>query len=138
MVYQYDRYPGMVTDAYVPDRLIGGHYPLETDTVTIAAGAILYRGSLLGQVTATGFYVLATSAASDGSQLPANWVVLGENIDTSATGFNAATAAPVYLSGDFDAAAMTFGAGITAAVAKAALRDANIYIKTLPVLGDVV
>jgi hypothetical protein len=191
-----------VNSVYVPDQLIAGNFPLVTDTVTLAAGLSLTRGTLIGQQNgaatfartstdtgnftcsaitvnadakpgiysivftgATSFEVFdpngaalpagatgtayteelgftltaggtaavageASLTATDGSQSPGTWAVLAEDTNTSSTGTNAATSCPVYLAGEFDANYMTFGAGLTAVVAKQILRDSNIYIKT--------
>jgi hypothetical protein len=119
--------PLYTSEVYVPDRLIAGDYPLVTDTVTIPAGEVLTRGSLLGMVTATGDYVLATSAATDGSQNPL--AILADNVNTSATGTNAPTLAPVYLSGEFNVNGMTLGAGFTYPAIKAPLRSIGLYLK---------
>lgn len=82
---------------------------------------------------AAGTWVKATSSATDGSQMPRNWAVLASDIDTSATGYNANTAnVAIYLAGEFDSTQMTFGAGLTAAIVKEALREIQspIYLKT--------
>jgi hypothetical protein len=207
--------PTLVNSVYVPDQLIAGNFPLVTDTVTLAAGLSLTRGTLIGQqngaatfartstdtgnftcsaitvnadakpgiysivftgatsfevfdpngaalpagATGTAYteelgftltaggtaavagdtatltvagsnFVEASLTATDGSQSPGTWAVLAEDTNTSSTGTNAATSCPVYLAGEFDANYMTFGAGLTAVVAKQILRDSNIYIKT--------
>ena len=63
MVYVLNPYlPSVAQDAYVPDRLIGGDKKLVTMTGTIAAGQILYRGTVLGRTT-TG---ATTGAAKSG------------------------------------------------------------------------
>ena len=52
MVYVLNPYlPSVAQDAYVPDRLIGGDKKLVTMTGMIAAGQILYRGTVLGRST---------------------------------------------------------------------------------------
>ena len=78
-----------------------------------------------------GYWVAATAAATDGSELAENWAILAEDTNTSSTGTNAATNAPVYVAGEFDPNYMTFGTGITAAGAKTALRQAgsSLFLK---------
>ncbi|MDD2794369.1 head decoration protein [Acidocella sp.] len=119
--------PSSANEIYVPDRLIAGVFPTVTDTVNIAAGQQLTRGALLGMVTASGNYILSLSAAADGSQNPV--AVLADNIDTTATGFNAVTPAPVYLTGEFNVNEMTLGTGFAYPAIKATLRPLSIFIK---------
>lgn len=78
--------------------------------VTVAAGS--------------GKYTLATAAATDGSAVPD--AVLVADVDATA-GDQAALA---YVAGVFNAAAMTFGAGLTAAGVADLLRTKDIYLKT--------
>ncbi len=122
--------PGMVSEIYQPDQLIAGRYPQVTDTVTITGAAKFVRGTLLGVITANGKYTIATSAANDGSQNPI--AILADTVDATA----ADVTGGIYLAGEFNTNAMTFGTGITAAAAKAALRDANIYLKAAVSAAD--
>lgn len=78
--------------------------------VTVAAGS--------------GKYVLATSAAIDGSQNPS--AILAE--DTNASGGDATTVA--YLKAVVDENACVFGAGMTPASARDALRDVGIFLQS--------
>lgn len=109
--------------SYSPDLLIAGDFPRVTDTVTIASGQNLVRGSVLGQITASGKYVLALSASADGSQTPV--AILADDVNATAGD----TLGGIFLTGEFDANAVTLGAGITAAAAKAALRAVSIFLK---------
>lgn len=113
-----------MSETLTPDKLIASDYPIVTDIVTIDTGN-LTRGACLGMITATGKYVLCNSASSDGSQTPR--AILAEDADAT----SADVQATVYLSGAFNAAAVTFGGTDTAATHRAALRDANIYLKTV-------
>jgi hypothetical protein len=81
--------------------------------------------------TGAGAYVLVTGTAVDGSQNPGNWLILAEDTNTSASGTNAVTSAPVYLAGEFDGNYLTFGAGLTIQGIRAALRaiGSEIFIK---------
>ena len=110
-------------ETFVPDNLLASDYPLVTDIVTIASGQKLKRGAVLGQIIASGKFVLCDSAAADGSQAPK--AVLAEDCDASAGDAQAV----VYLSGAFNQAACTFGGTDTADTHRAALRDLNIYLK---------
>lgn len=115
--------PGISAETFIPDQLIAGRHPLVTDSVTVLAGQVFPRGSVLGRITASGKYVVALAAAADGSQNPA--VVAVDNVDATGADVNAG----VYLAGEFNGAAMTLGTGITIAAAAAALRPLSIYVK---------
>lgn len=115
--------PGIYAEAYIPDQLIAGDHKLVTNSVTILAGQVLQRGAVLGQITASGKYILALSAAADGSQNPV--AIAADYIDATAGDVNGG----IYLAGEFNSAAITLGAGITLAAATAALRPLAIYLK---------
>lgn len=108
---------------YIHDNLLGGCHKTVTESITVDTGN-LKRGAVLGKVTATGKYILSASAAVDGSQVPS--VILAE--DTDATAGDVVTVG--YLTGEFNTAALTFGAGHTAASVKDGLRDLGIFLKT--------
>jgi len=114
-----------MSETFTPDKLIAGEYPIVTDIVTIDTG-VLTRGTCLGKITATGKYVICDSAGTDdGRRTPV--AILAEDVDAT----SADVQAVVYLSGSFNAAAVTFGGTDTAATHRAALRDLNIYLKTV-------
>lgn len=113
---------------YEPDNLLLGSGQWRgTDTVTVATGLILPRGAALGRVTATGEYKLATSAASDGSQDLTQVVILGVAIDTNTV--PGAKPAVVYTSGEFNARAVTLGAGVTLAALRTAVRPRSLFFR---------
>lgn len=113
------------TTAFVPDALIAQNAHLLLDEpITLVSGQNLTRGAVLGKITASGKYTLSASAAADGSQTPA--AILA--VDTNASGGDKATVA--YFRGDFQAQALTLGAGHTLASVKAGLRAANIELIT--------
>jgi len=116
--------PSSSVEVFAPDRLIGGDKKLVTDTVTIASGQNLQRGALLGKVAASGKYVLSLAAASDGSQTPNCILVDGAN----ASGGD--VTAGVYLEGEFNVNAVTFGAGHSATSVRDGLRALGIHLKT--------
>jgi hypothetical protein len=111
-------------ETFTPDKLLAGDYPAVTDIVVIDTG-VLTRGTLLGKITATGKHILCNSAAVDGSQNPT--CILAEDVDATAADVNA----PVYLSGAFNQSAVIFGGADTAATHRVALRNLNIYLKTV-------
>jgi hypothetical protein len=122
--------PSIAADAFIPDQLIAGPHQIVTDTVTIASGQVIARGAVLGQITASGKYVLALSASADGSQNPS--AIAADNIDASAGD----ALGGVYLAGEFNGNALTLGTGITLAAAKTAFRPLSIYVKTAVSAAD--
>ena len=86
----------------------------DTFNITVAAGS--------------GQYLLSVAAAIDGSQIATR--ILAKAINTTA----AAAKAPIYATGEFDSARLTFGAGHTAATVRTTLRAENIYLRD--VLAD--
>lgn len=122
--------PGIYAETYIPDQLIAGNFKLVTGSVTVLSGQVLQRGAVLGQVTASGKYVLALSAAVDGSQNPV--AIAADYIDASAGD----VVGGIYLSGEFSGGALTLGTGITLAAATAALRPLAMYVKTSVTASD--
>jgi len=123
--------PGITAEAYLPDQLIAGRFPLVTDTVTIVSGSgVVKRGTVLGKITASGKFTTCLNAASDGSQTPS--VILADTVDAT----SADVSAGVYLAGEFNTNAMTFGTGTTIANSKDTLRDSNIYLKSAVSAAD--
>lgn len=117
--------PGVAQDAFIPDQLIGGDMKIVTHGQrTITGGALYRRGTVLGLITASKKYTIATAAANDGSQTPVAILV----DDTDTTGGDVVTG--IYAMGEFNKNAVILGAGITADAAQAALEVQNIYLKT--------
>ena len=114
--------PGRVADSYTPDRLVAGTYPIVTRNEVLVSGQNLLRGALLGRITASGKMTLSTSGASDGSQVPV--AILVDDVNASGGDQVCGT----YIAGEFNEAALTYGASHTAASVRATLRDANIYL----------
>lgn len=110
-------------ETYSPDNLLAGDYPQVTESVTIASGQNLVRGSVLGKVTASGKYILCDTAAADGSENPS--MILLQDVDASTADADGLAAK----SGEFNENAVTLGGATTAADVKDALRDLNIYLK---------
>ena len=108
---------------YTPDNLLAGEYPRIERLVTIAAGADLAKGAVLGRITASGKFKLSASASSDGSQAPD--AILAEK--ASAAG--ADVQAVVYFSGEFNENALTLGAGHTLDAVRLTLKAKSIYLR---------
>lgn len=115
--------PNPIRTNYTPTQLSAGDFPVVLDSVTIAAGQVLPRGAVLGQVTASGEYVLSLAAATDGSEDPS--VVLDEAIDTT----DAAAPALVRLTGEVLGSQLTLGTGHTLASVKAVLRPLSLFVR---------
>ena len=113
-----------MSETYTPDNLIAGGFPLTTGGMTIATGQVLPRGSVLGEKTADGQGVLCDSAAADGTEAPS--CILAEDVDTTA----GVAEAPVYLSGEFNEAALAFGGTDTIDTHRKALRDLSLFTNT--------
>lgn len=118
---------------YAPDGSYVGTASGDTEytggglTLTIAdAGADPSPGEAfivtVSAAAGSGEYKLSAAAATDGSNVPV--AILAEDVDTS----DGAAEAVVYVSGDFNADAITYGAGHTAASVKDGLRALNIYL----------
>jgi hypothetical protein len=115
--------PGLQAAQFNPDQLIAGRRNLTSESVTFLSGQVIQRGAVLGRITSSGKYVLALSAAGDGSQNPA--AIAADNVDATAGD----VIGGVYLAGEFNSNAIVLGTGITLAAATAALRALAIYIK---------
>lgn len=97
----------------------------KSKTVTIlgvAANADLEKGTVLGKIAATGKYTIVNDAntADEGDVASA---ILAEDIDAG----SADKLAVIYLAGDFNSNALTFGGDDTLADHEDELRDKNIY-----------
>ena len=121
--------PGVAAEIFLPDQLVAGNQKIVTDTVTLGAGT-LPRGAVLGQITASGNFVLSVKTAADGSQNPI--AVLADGADASA----GAVLCGVYLTGELNANALTFDASWTAATLKPALRPLGIFLKSVVSAAD--
>ena len=53
--------PGIAAEAYIPDQLIAGIFPIVTSSETITGGVALQRGSVLGK---TAFGTVSASAGT--------------------------------------------------------------------------
>lgn len=93
---------------------------------TLTAGATAFVAGDKFTITgeqASGAYKVSVATASDGSQTPR--AILADQVDTTAGNANGG----VYLSGEFNARAITFDASWTQATLKAALRTSSIFLK---------
>ena len=121
--------PGVAAEIFLPDQLIAGNQKIVSDTVVLGAGN-LPRGAVLGQITASGNFILSVKTAVDGSQ-NAN-AVLADATDASAGPVNCG----VYLTGELNGNALTFDASWTTATLKPVLRPLGIFIKNAVSAAD--
>lgn len=124
--------PGRTSDAFVPDQLIAGDLKLVTESVSIGGSAVYVRGTVMGQITATGVWIKSVETATDGSEVPRG--ILVDRVDTTTTSPNTGG---MYLQGEFNFNALTYDATwgtAGSAAALTALRVAtgptNLFIKT--------
>lgn len=115
--------PGMRSSTFVPDQLIANNLQLVTDTVVVSGTAPLVRGTVLGQVTASGEYVLSLKTASDGSEKPC--AILVDYVDPS----SGTVSAGIYQMGMFNQNRLTFDASWTVPELKDALRPLSIFLR---------
>lgn len=114
-----------MSETYTPENLFAGNVsPVVTETATIAAGN-LTKGTVLGLITANGKLAIVDSTKSDGTQTP--YAILAEATDAS----GGDKVAPVYLTGEFNQAALVFGGTDTYATHKAAARKIGLFFKSL-------
>ncbi len=109
------------------DKLFAGEFPVVSELVTITGGKYS-RGAILGQNTTSGKYTICVPTAEngtpDGTETPC--AILAEDADASTDDVQAV----VYLTGVFNATALTAGTGNTVAGLKGKLREKSIFLKT--------
>ncbi|ECY3258276.1 head decoration protein [Salmonella enterica subsp. enterica serovar Alachua] len=115
--------PGAQQDTFIPDQLVSGPLQLVTDTVTVTGAALYSRGTVLGQVTATGAYTLSVATAQDGSETPT--AILADQADATASDVSAG----VYLMGEFNGTRMIYDKSWTLDKLKVALRPSSIFVR---------
>lgn len=98
--------------------------------ITTGAGIAAGDQFSLTAAPGSGQYVLASAAAVDGSEVPV--AVLADDADPTSGVVNGG----VYLMGEFNVNAMTFGNGISIPYAKTALRPFGIFLKTAVLASD--
>lgn len=115
--------PGMKSSVFVPDQLVSGPLQLVTDSGIIAAGAAYNRGTVLGQITASGKLTLCVKTAADGSEKP--YAILVDNVDATDNDQNCG----VYLMGEFNQNRIIHDNSWTLPGLKAALRPLSIFLR---------
>ena len=120
----FPQVPGAWDASYYPDQLIAGDLKIVTDNQAVITGAaILKRGTVMGQITASGIYKQAVATATDGSQNPCG--VLGDLTDPTAGNVSGG----IYLEAEVNANALIFDPSLTIAAIKAAFRPIGLFVK---------
>lgn len=121
------QYASFATEGtYTPDALLAGNAELLVGRkITVLKGEVIPRGTVLGKITASGKYIQSLAAAQDGSETPD--LILAEAVDATA----ADVSALAYARGDFNASALTLGAGHTVASITEGLRAKGITLLTV-------
>lgn len=85
----------MISTTFTPKEIVwNGLTPKFKPTITVKAGVTLVKGTVVGKVTATGFYAAYDNAATDGTEVAAG--ILATHVDTATTNLNQATEARIY------------------------------------------
>ncbi len=114
-----------VLDNYEYDNLFaGGVQPVVTDAITLVSGQSYVRGTVLGVVTSSGEAKPVDSAVTDGAEIP--YAILQEDVDAT----EGAQPGAVYLTGEFNENALTFGGTDTADTHRKKLREIGLFLKT--------
>ena len=108
---------------FTPENLIAGEFPRIMRIETIAGGQALPQGAVLGQITSTGAYVLSTTTATDGSEVPV--AILAQPIDATSD-----VEGHLFLTGEFNAHALTLGSGHTLSSVTESFRTRSLFIRT--------
>lgn len=105
------------------DNLIAGEYPRISRIVTVTGGAPLPQGAVLGRIDSDGRYQSSDASLSDGSEVPD--AILAEALDASVADIQA----HVFITGEFNALALTIGAGHTLNSVTQAFRQRSIFLR---------
>lgn len=106
---------------YTPDLLIAGDHPIRTRGVTLQTGLTLVRGQLVVlTATESEYEAYAGGAITAGSLLG----LLVEDADTT----GGAASVMIYVSGDFNANAITIASGGTLATVRDQLALQSLYV----------
>ena len=108
---------------FTPENLIAGEFPRIMRIATISGGQALPQGAVLGQITTTGAYVLSTTTATDGSEVPV--AILAQPIDATLD-----IEGHLFLTGEFNAHALSLGSGHTLASVTESFRTRSLFIRT--------
>lgn len=115
-------FPDYRIETFDEPELCTWEFPEMDQPAVIAAGQVLRRGAVVGQVTATKQWVLSLAAANDGSQTPKG--IMPFRVDATAEAKNAA----VYVAGGrFINSSLILGAGHTLDTVHAAFDGKPVF-----------
>lgn len=101
--------------------------PVVAGEGVIASGqGVLTRGTVLGQLTANDKCVIVDSAADPADGSETIYAILAETVDAT----SADAKAPLYFTGEYNEAALTFGGDDDADAHRKAARNIGIFFKT--------
>ena len=106
-------------EAYSPENVFAGDFPVLTDSVTVGTKAIK-RFSPVKLVN--GVLEPVAKGADDATAAAGLYGIAADDADAGAPGV-------IYLTGEFFASGLVWPAGVTAATLKGAFRTLNIYLK---------
>jgi len=110
--------------ASTPDNLIAGPNHIAIGAVVASGAGVLGRGSVLGKLTSGGKFVLVQSDGTDDGRRTAA-AILAQNVDASTGDVVCA----VYIKGEFNERALTFGGTDDADDHRAALQAIGIILR---------
>jgi hypothetical protein len=114
-----------MSEILVYDNLFAGNVSdVVTDTGTLLSGQNVARGAVIALVTASNKFTIVDSTKTLGEEIP--YAIVADDCDAT----SADKPVNMYLTGEFNSAALTFGGTDTAATHKTALRNKGIFLKT--------
>lgn len=116
-------------ESFTYDNLFSGTQvqPVVAGKGVIASGqGVLTRGTVLGQLTANSKCVIVDSAAATDDGSRTIYAILAETVDAT----SADAKAPLYFTGEYNEAALTFGGTDDADTHRRAARNIGIFFKT--------
>ena len=87
--------PGISAEAFIPDQLIAGIFPIVTDSATITGGAVLQRGSVLGKMAYGAMSASAGTAFASGTITLASQPSSGDTVTIGGTVVTFVTQNPI-------------------------------------------
>lgn len=107
------------------DQLFAGNVAsVVIDSATITGGDFS-RGTVLGMISASGKLTVVDSTKTDGSENP--YAILCDDVVASVSD----VVSPVYLTGEFNSAALVFGGDDTHETHKAEARKIGLFFKSV-------
>lgn len=123
--------PSMTTlGSTVYDNLFAGSVSdIVTDVRNLEAGQVVTRGTVLGEITATGCMCIVNSANTDGSNKL--YAIAADGVDATL----GIQPVPIYITGEFNKNALVFGGTDTSATHLDYAKQIGIYFKSNVTVG---